>query len=1098
MRKHFLLLFLMALLPLAGWAASVIDLSEATVVVTLNRTQLDYTGSSTAPVITGITVNGVDKFADYTSGELIVTYYDSENHVVLSPKNAGNYSLTLKGDGDPYTDDESSKTNFTVNKAPLNVTFAVAGTEKVYGGPDPVALAYTFDDPSQLKGDDDVNNVILAFTGLDEFTTEGVGTYTFTNITVSTTNYNVTIAGSPKLKITPAPLTIVYDSHKAFVKSYGEGNPALDATKIVITGWTGAEIEGTPEEQAEAQAAAVTGTLEYAQATADANYNTAGTVKLTGKDDYACTFSGLISTNYDVATAMAAIDNVMHIKQVALVATPDAPLPANDYFTYVKPAGTFTYNGADQAPEYVITYKDAQGADHVLDADQVELSYTYSATEGGSYTAAADNTKAGYYKLTVTAKATGNYSGNVAAVANCNYSIGKKNLWIYVASDEKVYDGNAIDLTALDNEDFEFNGLADADNNATFIDAITNLSAKWWNANAVTPAYEDATPAAVSTTGYAITPIIGAGSNLNDNYNPTALSTGKYKITARHLTATAVDKTITYGDAEPAWASTDAFIALTGFDADEDGTPDANTGVVAGDEATVLAALTVALAEGEYTTVGTFTDAIELTDAGTATNYVIHTVKGTYKINGATFTMIAENKTITYGDPTPTFTCLTNGDDPQATVEYEFHVGTEWVAEAPTEAGTYEIRIVEKNAYLPANYELPIAYVPGTFKINKKALTITPQTVVLNIGATEAVLNEYGTVAFTGLEEGDDIAYTLKFNTTVGTATEKVSTDEGALNSAVGNYTKGVTVTALADVDGKDNKNYIINMLADGTTPNPQYGQITVIAADALILAQNDVNLASKIEAAAGATPKAVAFGSRELKAGYWYTMVLPFAIRTADLVAALKAVDDPAAVTPTYHSVYAIVNRFSTASTADHIQFKLEMNSIPANEPFMIKTAEDIDLKNGVFGTQTIVYSATPVITDAAGSNAGNEFRGVYATTSIQAAAPFVPAWYDSENSAADPKGPQWRVPGGAAKDVAPMEAYLVYSPDKSWNNNAPLITFEDLNENGTTSIVTFNADSQSFVNVDGWYTLNGVKLQGAPTEKGIYINNGKKIVIK
>ena len=34
--------------------------------------------------------------------------------------------------------------------------------------------------------------------------------------------------------------------------------------------------------------------------------------------------------------------------------------------------------------------------------------------------------------------------------------------------------------------------------------------------------------------------------------------------------------------------------------------------------------------------------------------------------------------------------------------------------------------------------------------------------------------------------------------------------------------------------------------------------------------------------------------------------------------------------------------------------------------------------------------------------------------------------------------------------------------------------------------------------LNADGWYTLNGVKLNAAPTEKGIYINNGKKIVIK
>ena len=30
------------------------------------------------------------------------------------------------------------------------------------------------------------------------------------------------------------------------------------------------------------------------------------------------------------------------------------------------------------------------------------------------------------------------------------------------------------------------------------------------------------------------------------------------------------------------------------------------------------------------------------------------------------------------------------------------------------------------------------------------------------------------------------------------------------------------------------------------------------------------------------------------------------------------------------------------------------------------------------------------------------------------------------------------------------------------------------------------------------GWYTINGVKLQGKPTVRGIYINNGRKVVIK
>ena len=34
--------------------------------------------------------------------------------------------------------------------------------------------------------------------------------------------------------------------------------------------------------------------------------------------------------------------------------------------------------------------------------------------------------------------------------------------------------------------------------------------------------------------------------------------------------------------------------------------------------------------------------------------------------------------------------------------------------------------------------------------------------------------------------------------------------------------------------------------------------------------------------------------------------------------------------------------------------------------------------------------------------------------------------------------------------------------------------------------------------VTLDGWYTLGGTRLSGKPTRKGIYVNNGRKVVIK
>ena len=46
-------------------------------------------------------------------------------------------------------------------------------------------------------------------------------------------------------------------------------------------------------------------------------------------------------------------------------------------------------------------------------------------------------------------------------------------------------------------------------------------------------------------------------------------------------------------------------------------------------------------------------------------------------------------------------------------------------------------------------------------------------------------------------------------------------------------------------------------------------------------------------------------------------------------------------------------------------------------------------------------------------------------------------------------------------------------------------------------TGVETIN-NSQLTINIDGWYTINGVKLNGKPTEKGIYIVNGRKVVVK
>ena len=104
-------------------------------------------------------------------------------------------------------------------------------------------------------------------------------------------------------------------------------------------------------------------------------------------------------------------------------------------------------------------------------------------------------------------------------------------------------------------------------------------------------------------------------------------------------------------------------------------------------------------------------------------------------------------------------------------------------------------------------------------------------------------------------------------------------------------------------------------------------------------------------------------------------------------------------------------------------------------------------------------------------------------------------------------------RVASGAK--IRPMCAYLKWKG--SIPNNAPAlnraatnddtelpqrITVRLVGSNGETTAIGTIDNGQltidNYADADGWYDLQGRKLSGKPTKKGLYINNGRKIVIK
>ena len=84
----------------------------------------------------------------------------------------------------------------------------------------------------------------------------------------------------------------------------------------------------------------------------------------------------------------------------------------------------------------------------------------------------------------------------------------------------------------------------------------------------------------------------------------------------------------------------------------------------------------------------------------------------------------------------------------------------------------------------------------------------------------------------------------------------------------------------------------------------------------------------------------------------------------------------------------------------------------------------------------------------------------------------------------------------------VKPMRCYLIYGNASAGTRAADdlpqSITVRFLSSTGdTTGIGTLDTESGE-IDFGGWYTLSGRKLDTKPTQKGLYIHNGKKIVIK
>ena len=208
-----------------------------------------------------------------------------------------------------------------------------------------------------------------------------------------------------------------------------------------------------------------------------------------------------------------------------------------------------------------------------------------------------------------------------------------------------------------------------------------------------------------------------------------------------------------------------------------------------------------------------------------------------------------------------------------------------------------------------------------------------------------------------------------------------------------------------------------------------------------------------------------------------WNTICLPFAM-TAEQVTAQLA--------PT---------KLMTLSTATFDDGTLTLNfadatEIEAGKPYIIKWTGNTEWGNPTF-TGVTVSSAAPADVEGTAAN----FHGIYTPYSTGGENKSM-LYLGANNTLYYPN---------AAMTINAFRAYFTLNGIEAGpaSSSAPaavrafVLNFGD--GDGATGIISIDNGQLIIDNsMDAWYSLDGRRLTGKPSRAGVYINNGKKIVIK
>ena len=215
-----------------------------------------------------------------------------------------------------------------------------------------------------------------------------------------------------------------------------------------------------------------------------------------------------------------------------------------------------------------------------------------------------------------------------------------------------------------------------------------------------------------------------------------------------------------------------------------------------------------------------------------------------------------------------------------------------------------------------------------------------------------------------------------------------------------------------------------------------------------------------------------VTFTNRSIRQDDWNVLCLPFD-------ATIKEISDAFG--------YAAVDLLKKESVDGSMHFVVTTSgTVPAGEPFIIKPTSDPELNaksNFVqvkfTGVTVKEFSDNP---EPVKDSAGNKFCGTFKAHTYFFGEKF---WYMSKS--------EWKQASNFTEaNPQKLGAYRAYIETAT----AGARIFIEEPDGTITAINAIDLNNNAMD--EGWYTVNGMKLNAAPTQKGTYIKDGKKVFVK